>query len=143
MPSVIAAAMKITEANNSLSPEMPLKRGLRRIHISKGMLKMRINVMELGRFTLRGSGGRPVTNFDYAPRARGTQCRIRDPGTGLVEALTSQIGAGSQSRFTDESPFPRRKCTILPASKPRLRHGLSGSPDGSVVRCGKPLGGGF
>src|SRR5215472_14596634 len=104
------------------------------------MLKMRINVMELGRFTLRGSGGRPVANFDYAPRARGTQCGIRDPGTGWLRLLPPKPGQGSQSRFTHESPLPRRKCTILPASKPRLRHGLSGYPDGSVVRRGKPLG---
>jgi hypothetical protein len=35
---------------------------------------MRESVMELGRFTLGGSGGQPATKFDYAPRGKGTQC---------------------------------------------------------------------
>ena len=63
MPSVIAAATKMNEASSSLSPLTPLKRGLSRIHISRGMLKIRMSVMELGRFTLReapGAGRLPV-----------------------------------------------------------------------------------
>ena len=67
--------MKSAEASNSFSPLTLLKRPLDRIHISKGMLKMRISVMELGRFTLRGSsGGQPESSFDYPPRHEGTQC---------------------------------------------------------------------
>src|ERR1700730_14426846 len=46
------AAMNSAEASNSFSPFTLLKRPLERIHISKGMLKMRMSVMELGRFTL-------------------------------------------------------------------------------------------
>jgi hypothetical protein len=62
----------MAEASNSFSPVTLLKRLLQRIHISRGMLKMRISVMELGRFTLRGgSGGQPRFSFDYAPRAEG------------------------------------------------------------------------
>jgi hypothetical protein len=38
------------------------------------MLKIRISVMELGRFTGLGwSGGGPESSFDYAPRGEGTQ----------------------------------------------------------------------
>ena len=54
MPSVMDAAMKSAEANNSFSPFTLLKRPLERIHVSKGMLKMRMSVMELGKFTGRG-----------------------------------------------------------------------------------------
>src|ERR1700757_1302293 len=63
MPSVMAAAMKMNEASSSLSPFTPLKRGLNRIHISRGMLKIRVSVMELGRFTIGeapGAGRLPV-----------------------------------------------------------------------------------
>src|ERR1700728_205979 len=49
------AAMNSAEASNSFSPLTLLKWLLERIHISRGMLKIRISVMELGRFTLRGS----------------------------------------------------------------------------------------
>src|SRR5208337_4341267 len=64
MPSVMAAAMNNAEASNSFSPLTLLKRGLDRIQISRGMLAMRISVMELGRFTLRdGSGGQSETRL--------------------------------------------------------------------------------
>ena len=43
--------MNRAEASNSYSPVWLLKRVLERIQISRGMLKMRISVMELGRFT--------------------------------------------------------------------------------------------
>src|ERR1035437_3913920 len=49
------AAMNSAEASHSFSPLTLLKRVLERIHISRGMLKIRISVMELGRFTLRES----------------------------------------------------------------------------------------
>src|ERR1039457_2664687 len=49
------AMMKIAEASNSFSPFTLLKRPLERIHISRGMLKMRMSVMELGRFILRAA----------------------------------------------------------------------------------------
>ena len=51
MPSVIADAMNNADASSSFSPVALLKRELERIQISKGMLAMRVNVMELGRFT--------------------------------------------------------------------------------------------
>src|SRR5450631_2722132 len=91
------AAMKIAEASNSFSPCRLLNRPLARIHISRGMLKIRISVMELGRFTrLGGSGGQPESSFDYAPRKEGTQwkgdllqrrsslrlCRVQQPSGG-------------------------------------------------------------
>src|SRR5450631_1522920 len=90
------AAMKIAEASNSFSPCRLLNRPLARIHISRGMLKIRISVMELGRFTrLGGSGGQPESSFDYAPRKEGTQwkgdllqrrsslrlCRVQQPSS--------------------------------------------------------------
>ena len=51
MPSVIEAAMNIAEASSSLAPCSLLKWLEDRIQISRGILQMRINVMELGRFT--------------------------------------------------------------------------------------------
>src|SRR5271167_4081288 len=54
MPSVVAAAMNTAEASNSFSPFWLLKWLLEIIQISRGMLAMRISVMELGRFTLLG-----------------------------------------------------------------------------------------
>src|SRR5438270_8917014 len=58
------AAMNRAEASNSCLPFTLLKRPLDRIHISRGMLKIRISVMELGRFTARGgSGGQPESNL--------------------------------------------------------------------------------
>ena len=52
--------MNSAEASNSFSPFTLVKRLLERIQISRGMLKMRISVMELGRFTLLGrSRGQP------------------------------------------------------------------------------------
>src|SRR5882757_7650207 len=68
------AAMKMAEASNSFSPVTLLNRPLERTHISRGMLKIRISVMELGRFTLRG--GFRKDQFDYPPRQKGTQCTI-------------------------------------------------------------------
>src|SRR5579863_75155 len=71
MPSVMEAAMKIAEASNSFSPVTLLKRALERIQISRGMLKIRISVMELGRFTLRGGSGVSVqTIILHARRER-------------------------------------------------------------------------
>jgi hypothetical protein len=51
---VVAAAMNTADASNSFSPFWLLKRLLEIIQISRGMLRMRISVMELGRFTLLG-----------------------------------------------------------------------------------------
>src|SRR5579863_4038802 len=60
IPSVIDAAMKIAEASNSLAPCSLLKRLEDKIQISRGILKMRISVMELGRFTAAQQfSGRP------------------------------------------------------------------------------------
>src|SRR3981081_1098193 len=73
MPSVIEAAMNKAEASNSFSPLVLVKRALERIHISKGMLKMRISVMELGRFTAWRSPEASRTWLDYAPPQEGTQ----------------------------------------------------------------------
>jgi hypothetical protein len=43
--------MNRAEAKNSFSPPVLAKRLVERIQISSGMLKMRVNVMEFGRFT--------------------------------------------------------------------------------------------
>src|ERR1700690_1217220 len=51
MPSVIEAAMNRAEAKSSFSPLVLGKRLVERIHINSGILKMRLSVMELGRFT--------------------------------------------------------------------------------------------
>src|SRR5271169_3907591 len=68
------AAMNRAEASNSLSPFTLLKRPLERIHISRGMLKIRMSVMELGRFTRLGWIRRPAgIQLDYPLPQRGTQ----------------------------------------------------------------------
>src|SRR5690242_11518058 len=59
MPSVIDAAMNSAEASSSFSPFALGKRLVDRIQIRAGMLKMRVSVMELGRFTADSSRGRP------------------------------------------------------------------------------------
>src|SRR5882672_3431099 len=61
MPSVIEAAINNAEARISCSPGMLWKRLLERIQISSGILKMRVSVMELGRFT----GRRPSARRHY------------------------------------------------------------------------------
>src|SRR5262252_998850 len=81
MPSVIAAAMNNADASNSFAPCVLLKCEPERIQTSRGILQMRLNVMEFGRFTLQeGSGGRPATRFDYAPPKRGTQWKEKMEG---------------------------------------------------------------
>jgi hypothetical protein len=109
MPSVQAAAMNTAEASNSFSPFWLLKRLLEIIQISRGMLAMRISVMELGRFTLRngsrdrpevqliilhGSGERNVTDGPR-PSARGVavlKVRLEFPGTA------QSFGTGPSTR---------------------------------------------
>src|ERR1700722_284054 len=92
MPSVVAAAMNTAEASNSFSPFWLLKRLLEIIQISRGMLRMRISVMELGRFTLLGgspgSAGRLV---DYPPREWGTQCNGWDAWDGSMPSRHSLL----------------------------------------------------
>src|ERR1039457_4521955 len=51
MPSVMKAAMNSAEASNSFCPLLLGNRLVERIQISSGMLKMRVSVMEFGRFT--------------------------------------------------------------------------------------------
>ena len=65
-------SMNTSEASNSFSPCTLLKRALERIHISKGMLSIRVSVMELGRFTTRQAAG-AGNHLDYAPLVSGTQ----------------------------------------------------------------------
>src|SRR5215831_7621646 len=76
MPSVIAAAMNSADASNSFAPFALLKRELERIQISRGMLRMRLSVMELGRFTEMDGFqlARPEIWVDYPPPEEGTQC---------------------------------------------------------------------
>lgn len=51
MPSVMEAAINSAEANSSFSPCALLKRVVDKTQISRGMQRMRTNVMEFGRFT--------------------------------------------------------------------------------------------
>lgn len=57
--------MNKADASNSFSPFTLLKRALERIQISKGMLKIRMSVMELGRFTRREGAGRAATGYQF------------------------------------------------------------------------------
>ena len=88
--------MNSAEASNSFSPLTLLKWVLERIHISRGMLKIRLSVMELGRFTLRGSpeaSRNPVLIILLGNRERnGRKLPGRkSPGSGSVELLPNFI----------------------------------------------------
>jgi len=76
--------MKIADASNSRSPLRLLKRELARIHISRGILKIRISVMELGRFTLL-EAPEARYQFDYAPRGGGTQRSRQTRSASVVQ----------------------------------------------------------
>src|SRR5215472_8346786 len=72
MPSVIDAPMKRAEASNSFWPFVLLRCVVERIQINRGILRMRTNVMEFGKFT--GSIRYPAeitktAMTDYPPRA--------------------------------------------------------------------------
>src|SRR5882724_4886031 len=91
MPSVMDAAINSADASNSFSPVTLLKRGLARIHISRGMLKIRISVMELGRFTLRGGAGVQMRRLSSTPRGN-----AMDGSAWLAERRTrssARVGA--------------------------------------------------
>ena len=85
MPSVMAAAMKMAEASNSFSPLMLLKRGLESIQSSNGMQKMRINVMELGRFTSSGDRAMEIILHGQGERNAGSRRRRENVTTGDTE----------------------------------------------------------
>src|ERR1700683_302587 len=96
------AAMNSAEASNSFSPLTLLKWLLERIHISRGMLKIRISVMELGRFTLRES---PVASRNLVliillgKRERnGSKVTGKEvTGSGSVEPLPSYMAASVET----------------------------------------------
>jgi len=70
--------MNSAEARSSFSPPVFWKRLVDRIQISSGMLKMRVSVMELGRFT--GDTKRRVrTTSNYPP-------------VGTVKAMKERAG---------------------------------------------------
>src|SRR5579872_384387 len=74
MPSVMEAAMNSAVATISFSPLPLVNRLEERIQISSGMLKMRLSVMELGRFTGRNNRharGRNHCWPDYPPLRAG------------------------------------------------------------------------
>ena len=64
MPSVMDAAINRAEAKSSFCPSKLLKRLVESIQISSGMLKIRLSVMELGRFK---RGHKPSYWPDYPP----------------------------------------------------------------------------
>lgn len=72
MPSVIEAPINRAEASNSFSPFWLLNRPVERIQINSGILKMRTNVMELGRFTgdHRANENMKAAMADYPPRRK-------------------------------------------------------------------------
>src|SRR6266536_2809464 len=87
MPSVMAAAMNSADASNSFSPFTLVKRELERIQISRGILQMRLSVMELGRFTAKGSGGEPgstsIILFGLRERNGGIETELGMPAERL------------------------------------------------------------
>src|SRR5262249_21333419 len=87
MPSVIDAAMNKAEASNSFSPVMLEKWLLDRIQIKRGMLQMRLSVMELGRFTATDSHAVPGNYFDYPPPRKGNAMRQQHESAVEFETL--------------------------------------------------------
>src|SRR3954468_12026967 len=88
--------MNTSDASNSFSPCTLLKRALERIHISKGMLSIRVSVMDLGRFTTRQAAG-AGNHFDYPPLVNGTQWTEGliprgETGSRTVTGFGSNIG---------------------------------------------------
>jgi len=94
------AATNSAEASSSFSPPVLWKRLVERIQISSGTLKMRVSVMELGRFTAgtsrrRAKRMRPATRLDYPPPGRakameeeGSQRAVSGEGFGFFFLLT-------------------------------------------------------
>src|SRR5579863_602650 len=80
MPSVIEAARNSAAASNSFSPFTLEKRLVDSTQISTGMLRMRMSVMELGKFTVTGGVRAGMPRFDYPPRELRTQWRVERRG---------------------------------------------------------------
>ena len=76
--------MNKAEANSSFCPLALVKRLLERIQISSGMLKMRVSVMEFGRFTTGGQTGVPTTP-NYPPLGKWKAMSYRASGSGGKE----------------------------------------------------------
>src|SRR4029077_4915247 len=87
MPSVIEAPIKSADASNSFSPFGLVSRPVERIQIKSGMLKIRTNVMELGKFTgdNQRQGNRKTAMADYPPRRKG-------------KAMDGRAGSGATSK---------------------------------------------
>jgi hypothetical protein len=79
IPSVMDAAMKSADASNSFSPFCVAKRLLESTQISSGMLKIRVIVMEFGRFTRKDDRTSPA-QLNYPPACWLKQFRIRGAG---------------------------------------------------------------
>src|SRR5205807_8191237 len=106
MPSVIDAAMNRAEASSSFSPVALEKRLLERIQIRRGMLKMRISVMELGRFTAQSGFRRANRNacliILQRYRERNVRkCRLLWEGARLssAEVMHARCFAPSEERL--------------------------------------------
>src|ERR1700728_3667236 len=91
------AAMNSAEASNSFSPLTLLKWLLERIHISRGMLKIRISVVELGRFTLRESpvASRNLVLIILLGKRERNGSKVT--GSGSVEPLPSYMAASVET----------------------------------------------
>src|SRR3954465_2608647 len=106
----MAAAMNKADAKISFAPCTLLKWELERIQTSKGILQMRLSVMELGRFTLGDSGG-TGKQLDYAPRGRGRQCGKARGKT--LEVKGFRAGSKGANRA---SASPNSKAFVTPIS---------------------------
>src|SRR3954452_10762681 len=107
MPSVIEARMNTADAINSCSPWNPWIRFVVSNQISTGMLKMRVSVMELGRFTTAvdiwfdewpSVRHNPPSVMDYDP----PRMRNAMQGTGQI----SQLQKSLRHFGTKNSPSP-------------------------------------
>src|SRR5215469_4250599 len=109
MPSVIEAPINRAEASSSFWPFSLLRRVVERTQISRGMLKMRTNVMEFGKFTVTSAVERKL-------RTRRCLIILHAPtGTQWTE---SRILARTKRRRYFSAPNPVRDVVL------RVRSGL-------------------
>src|SRR6266568_8646720 len=106
MPSVMDAPRNSAAASNSFSPFTLENRPLDSTQISTGMLRIRMSVMELGRFTKnrRRPGGDTDTTLDYPPRELRTQWRVR----WQVNCRVADQPAGNCAQLP-RTPFERSR----------------------------------
>src|SRR5690348_1369053 len=125
MPSVIEAAMNRIDASSSFSPFTLVKRVVESTQMSRGMLKIRVSVMEFGRFTAHvGRTHRPC--LDYAPaggarqwKGTGQRCRPRASSARWSAHVFGSSGVRFQRRDAYELRTQLDRLSCFPSDRTR------------------------